>query len=270
MRMTFVKGIVAGGAVAVGALASASALAGTGIGGVFNLGQTNTVNAKSMLSGATAGPQLQVTNTSTGTGATGLGINVAAGKPPLTVNSTTQVPQLNASLLGGKAASAFLGANGTATNAAKLGGIAPVGYVHGTGTVTGTMGFLALDAPNQIYLGPVGSLGTLWGRCEDQAAYSSGVWLVVDKAVPYKGALVAYEDRSDYFGPYGTVLALGGLDVFKQLGTNNPAQNLGGDFTTLQISYGNEVDTVTMAALDYNHNGSDHCDFSAQVVKTTG
>jgi hypothetical protein len=78
---------------------------------VFNLGRTNTVNATSTLTGSTAGRMLQVTNTSTGTGATGIGIKVASGKAPLAVNSTTKVANLNADLLDGMDSTRFLPAS---------------------------------------------------------------------------------------------------------------------------------------------------------------
>src|SRR5262245_41664939 len=44
---------------------TATALAGSGVGGVLNLGQTNTVNGSSVLTGATAAPQLKVVNQNT-------------------------------------------------------------------------------------------------------------------------------------------------------------------------------------------------------------
>jgi hypothetical protein len=47
-------------------LATATALAGSGVGGVFNLGQTNSVNATSTLTGGVGGPQLKVANTGAG------------------------------------------------------------------------------------------------------------------------------------------------------------------------------------------------------------
>src|SRR6187551_2672438 len=47
-------------------ITTTSALAGSGVGGVFNLGQTNTVNATSVLSGSTGGPQLKIVNSNTG------------------------------------------------------------------------------------------------------------------------------------------------------------------------------------------------------------
>lgn len=47
-------------------LVAANALAGTGVGGIFNLGQTNSANQTSTLTGASNGAQLQVTNTASG------------------------------------------------------------------------------------------------------------------------------------------------------------------------------------------------------------
>src|SRR3954454_17384536 len=94
----FLKGAVAGGTGAAAVLAATAAFAGTGIGAVFNLGQTNTVNATSTLTGAkSSGPELQVTNTS----ATGVAITTAVGKAPLSVSSTTMSPRLNAQFVGG-------------------------------------------------------------------------------------------------------------------------------------------------------------------------
>jgi hypothetical protein len=76
-------------------------VAGSGVGGVFNLGVTNTVNAITKLMGSVAGPSLQIINSSTGTGATSLELRVAPDKPPLKVNRTTKVTNLNADLLDG-------------------------------------------------------------------------------------------------------------------------------------------------------------------------
>ena len=62
--MSTVKAAVAGGIAGAFIVAGTAALAGTGVGGVFNLGQSNTVNVPTKLSGMTAGPQLQVSNSS--------------------------------------------------------------------------------------------------------------------------------------------------------------------------------------------------------------
>ena len=59
MRSGFVKGVVMGAVVAGLTLVSTAAFAGTGIGGVFNLGSTNTANAPTVLQGSTTGPQLR-------------------------------------------------------------------------------------------------------------------------------------------------------------------------------------------------------------------
>src|SRR3954466_8032685 len=78
MRGSFLKGAVVGLVCAlVGG--AAVALAGSGVGGVFNLGVSNSVDAKSTLTGASPGVQLQVTNTSVAAGTFGLGVNSASG-----------------------------------------------------------------------------------------------------------------------------------------------------------------------------------------------
>jgi hypothetical protein len=59
------------------------ALAGSGIGGVFNLGVSNSVNAKTALSGSTGAPQLAVTNTSTSSSAYGFSATNASSAPAI-------------------------------------------------------------------------------------------------------------------------------------------------------------------------------------------
>src|SRR5436305_4382206 len=87
-------------------LAATTAIAGSGIGGIFNLGQTNTVDETTTLTGAkAAGAQLLVQNTSTSGAVTGLSIVTPAAKPPLTVSNRTVNPNLDAQYLGGMAAS---------------------------------------------------------------------------------------------------------------------------------------------------------------------
>jgi len=137
MKSTFFKGVGLGAAVSALTLTATAALAGTGVGGVFNLGVKNSVNASTTLTGLVAGPQLQVNNTSTSSKAAGIGIQVATGKPPLVVNSGTEVPRLNAGMLDGKHASAFLLASGTAANSNELGGISANGFIQGAGQVAG-------------------------------------------------------------------------------------------------------------------------------------
>jgi hypothetical protein len=81
----------------------------------FMLGAANTSDAPTTLAAAasptwpTTGSQrlLQLTNTNTATGATALGLNVASGHAPFTVNSGTKVTNLNADKLDGIDSSAL-------------------------------------------------------------------------------------------------------------------------------------------------------------------
>jgi hypothetical protein len=90
---------------------ASTALAGTGTGARFQLGQTNTVNAVTKLVGTVAGPSLQVDNNSADAGATALDLKVEPGKAPMRVDSDTKVANLNADKIDGKDSSDFLGAD---------------------------------------------------------------------------------------------------------------------------------------------------------------
>jgi hypothetical protein len=105
--MALTMGVAVMLALTVG-LAS-TALAGTGVGARFHLGQTNTVDAISKLVGGVAGPSLLIDNNSTNATATALDLQVEAGKPPMKVNSATKVANLNSDKLDGKDSSAFVG-----------------------------------------------------------------------------------------------------------------------------------------------------------------
>jgi hypothetical protein len=95
----------------VGYIALFIALGGTtyaATGGNFILGNPNSASSTTSLSAPVAGKGLQVTNTSTGAGATALGLNVASGHSPFTVNSGTKVANLNADKLDGIDSTGFL------------------------------------------------------------------------------------------------------------------------------------------------------------------
>jgi hypothetical protein len=112
-KRTFLQGTVTGAVVAGVALASTAAFAGGGIGGVFNLGRANTVNGQTTLQGSTNGQQLRITNSSTGPGATGLGIVTPGNRPPLAVHSKVRVTNLNADMVDGVHASQLVQGGGT-------------------------------------------------------------------------------------------------------------------------------------------------------------
>jgi hypothetical protein len=80
------------------------ALGGAGYsatGGNFILGQANSASTQTALSASLNGRALQLTNTNAGGNAAALGLNVAAGHPPLSVNSAVKVANLNADKLDG-------------------------------------------------------------------------------------------------------------------------------------------------------------------------
>ena len=95
-----------------------SALAGTGVGATFNLGQTNTVDALSRLVGSTNDALLRIDNDDAGASATALELRVEPGQAPMKVDSSTKVQTLNADEVDGKSASAFLGTDDKAADAA--------------------------------------------------------------------------------------------------------------------------------------------------------
>src|SRR6266511_3641604 len=108
-----------GAAAAALCLTTTTALAGSGVGAVFNLGQTNTVN-----------------DTSTNSAATALNLSVAARRTPFKVNSAVKVSNLNADQLDGKDSTAFYGAGSKVANADKLDGQDAVAFLGATAKAT--------------------------------------------------------------------------------------------------------------------------------------
>lgn len=160
----FFKGVALGAVVSVVLLSAQAAFAGTGVGAIFNLGRTNSVNGATTLTGTTAGSQLQVTNKSTSSSAFGLSITTSTARPPLKVNSQKVVTNLNSNFLQGKRASDFLAATGTAANASKLGGKAPADYLLATGTAADADKLGGVAADEYVSGCPLlTGLGEVWG-----------------------------------------------------------------------------------------------------------
>ena len=128
MKATFLKGVALGSAVSLATLAATAAFAGTGVGKVFNLGETNRVNSRSQLEGATPSAVLNVTNSDKSATASGVSIDVPGSSPPLVVNSATKVKNLNADLLDGHDASTFQSATSqSCAHGSAIGAISPNG-----------------------------------------------------------------------------------------------------------------------------------------------
>lgn len=96
----------------VSMLALCIALGGAGVaatGGNFILGRDNTATSRSTLTASVPGVStLWAINNSTAAGSSALALNVAAGNPPMKVNSTVKVVNFHADLLDGYEANAFL------------------------------------------------------------------------------------------------------------------------------------------------------------------
>jgi hypothetical protein len=95
------------------------------------LGKGNSATAITKLAGAAGvnGPMVQLTNNNAGADDTALALKVQNGEPPMRVNSTTQVANLNADQLDGQSASSFVRTN-TYRNESALG----AGNDQGDGT----------------------------------------------------------------------------------------------------------------------------------------
>jgi hypothetical protein len=231
MRSKFVRAALFGALVAAVTLVSSVAFAGSGIGGVFNLGESNSVNATTTLTGSTAGKQFQVTNTSTGAGAAGIGITVPSGKPPLVVNSATQVNNLNSNFLQGKNAAAFMQ------------GL--FGSVHGAR--------ITIPFGSSTNLGNVGRFGSLLAECRNSSAVHADMiyGATKDQLIGITGSGLT---QFATLGAGAQLLGIGG-DSFEAI-------------MTAQFSGGSEVAVATIVWGDNFTAGN--CDFAIQVTDTNG
>jgi hypothetical protein len=169
MRGSFLRGAAVG--LVCAALGGGTvALAGSGVGGVFNLGVSNSVNAKTTLAGATAATQLQVTNTSTTAGAAGVGVSSASSTATGTFANSSSGTGLSATSASGigvfaqsaGATTAALRARNTAGGPAATfsvnGGVAPF-TVSSTVKVTGLNADLIDGLDSTALKGPPGPPG---------------------------------------------------------------------------------------------------------------
>jgi hypothetical protein len=142
------------------------ALGGAGMaatGGNFILGQSNSADKTTALSAPVAsGKALQVSNTSTTSGATALGLGVAPGHAPFTVNSGTKVANLNVDQLDNRDSTYFLPKTGKAADSDKLDGIDSTGFVGSS--VVRRFNIERNPPAGQELLFTVGQL-KFWGTC---------------------------------------------------------------------------------------------------------
>lgn len=189
----FVRGAAIGGVGAAFVIAVSSALAGTGVNGVFNLGETNSVDQQTILSGATPNgtgeSQLQVTDT------------LAAGAPAVGAQNQSSAPTVRMQNKGGGSAAQFIVGAAKAPftvsnknkvvnlNADLLDGIDSTGFTQGAGHFYSNRG-AALEAstPNVDQALVIPNLGELDIYCGNTGyavkfLNSSGVLLDVVSTV---------------------------------------------------------------------------------------
>jgi len=135
--------------VALTLVGGSTALAGTGVGGNFNLGQINTVNALSRLVGSVAGPSLLIDNNSTNASATALDLRVEPGKAPMKVNSAARVANLNADKIDDRHANELNRVAFQKLNDSNLG--SADGTAAATTINAPTRGFLVIEASSNVF-----------------------------------------------------------------------------------------------------------------------
>jgi hypothetical protein len=136
----------------LGGLALFISLGGVGYaatGGNFILGNPNSATTPTALTANIADKSLNLTNTSTGVGATALGLNVAASKAPFTTNSSTKVVNLNSDRLDGLDSTSFLRKGVLQTAAVSAAG--GVVDVSNTGTTNGVQGKTSSPTASGVY-----------------------------------------------------------------------------------------------------------------------
>ena len=238
MRLTFFKGVALGSVVAIGTLSATSAIAGTGVGSVFNLGKTNTVNATSSLKGSASGPMLSVSNSGNGTA---LRLKVGAGTAPMTVNSATQVPDLNASFLGG---------------------LSSANYIHGGGQYQ-SFGFTLSGDQNATLLTLPG-YGSLTAHCGT----------TVDQVGVFFNAASPVEVWQNFASGGSTSQALNAADPSRTFGLFSGSYAPAWDqvlihYTTVSGFFVVQHVATVFVAADLEGTGSD-CHFVAEAITSSG
>lgn len=238
MRGTFIRGVVVGSVTAVLTVSASAALAGTGVGGIFNLGQSNTVNAGSSLSGSTGGSELTVSNASTS--GRGLSVNGAGGvaallahnsngpagafqtpasASPFLVNSTHKVTSLNADLLDGLDSSALQKrVSGTCASGSAISSVATDGNVTCQSTGANGNGYEVVTTqvnPSGTLLGgeadcptgkvPVGGGASMFGVINIVTADGTGPHLWQSFPTTH-GWRADFEASATYSGQYGIIV----------------------------------------------------------------
>ena len=209
---------------------SGTAYAATG--GDFILGKANTATSVTSL---------------TNNKGTALSLSASSTTPPLKVSNSVQVPNLNASELGGHTSSAFLPTNGTAANSSELGGLPATDYMTGGQIAIDTATVASGDTADVTVPGAVSNDYGLQLECFNGMATP----LIFAKGTTLQYWILPPDGQSELSG----VLLLGGEEGSS--GTTTAAT------WVVQVAFGS-----TMASTDWsatvNTNGT--CTFAAQTI----
>jgi hypothetical protein len=206
-------------ATAISTVALFIALSGTAYaatGGNFILGKANSAASLSSL---------------TNSAGTALRLSSKAGTPPLSVNSTVQVPKLNASLLGGSPASSF---------------------VQGTGKVA--TGMYTLNGQSTAFI---------VGTYPDEAFYLEGS---CDPSGSGSGANIYLYDVSSQSATFLGLSTNTSVGASIAAGSNAEVLHppFGTGFVTIQVVSGARIMTFT-ATETFQSGSPDVCSFAGQV-----
>ena len=210
---------------------SGTAYAATG--GDFILGKANTATGVSSL---------------TNKKGTALSLSSSSTTPPFKVSNSVQVPNLNASELGGDTSSAFLPTNGTAANSSELGGQPASDYMTGTGQIAiDTATVASGDTADVTVPGAVSNDYGLQLECFNGMATP----LIFAKGTTLQYWILPPDGQSELSG----VLLLGGEEGSS--GTTTAAT------WVVQVAFGSTMATTDWSAT-VNTNGT--CTFAAQTI----
>ncbi len=249
-------------ATIISLIALVFAMSGTAVaatGGNFILGTSNTAAKVTKLSN-TKGPALSLSSTAT--------------TPPLQVSNSVQVPNLNASELGGTAASGFLGVSGTAANSSELGGQPASAFLGVSGTAANSSELGGTPASGFIQGGGSVSDARLSVSSSGLAhalmsAPGSSISLGCDSSSsPSDQMYLYYSDNSSAPSVVATWWNSGGGVGQATLSNSSGGTLLDGSTGTIvivvRVDTGSSISTYTLTE-SYN-SGASTCYFTGQVV----